>query len=61
MQTDGLVIPGFFNVSNSQNPVRGTNSLEEEKVNSVYGTLDAELFGGFGCYGKKRLGFQPYR
>ena len=46
MQTDGLVIPGFYNVSNSQNPVRGTNSLEEEKVNSVYGTLDAELFGG---------------
>ena len=46
MQTDGLVIPGFYNVSNSQNPLRGTNSLEEEKVNSVYGTLDAELFGG---------------
>ncbi|HEX6227082.1 MAG TPA: SusC/RagA family TonB-linked outer membrane protein [Chryseolinea sp.] len=45
-ETDGLVIPGFFNLSNSENPLRGTNSLEEEKVNSVYGTLDAELFGG---------------
>ena len=44
--TDGLVIPGFYNVSNSENPLRGTNSLEEEKVNSVYGTLDAELWGG---------------
>jgi TonB-linked SusC/RagA family outer membrane protein len=44
--TDGLVIPGFFNLSNSENPLRGRNSLEEEKVNSVYGTLDAELFGG---------------
>jgi TonB-linked SusC/RagA family outer membrane protein len=45
-ETDGLVIPGFFNLSNSQNPLRGENNLIEEKVNSVYGTLDAELFGG---------------
>jgi TonB-linked SusC/RagA family outer membrane protein len=45
-ETDGLVIPGFFNLSNSENPLRGRNSIEEEKVNSVYGTLDAELFGG---------------
>ncbi len=45
-ETDGLVIPGFFNLSNSENPLRGSNLLEEEKVNSVYGTLDAELFGG---------------
>lgn len=44
--TDGLVIPGFFNLSNSENPLRGRNFIEEEKVNSVYGTLDAELFGG---------------
>jgi hypothetical protein len=45
-ETDGLVIPGFFNLSNSENPLRGQNLLEEEKVNSIYGTLDAELFGG---------------
>lgn len=45
-ETDGLVIPGFFNLSNSENPLRGSNLLEEEKVNSVYGTLDAEVFGG---------------
>jgi TonB-linked SusC/RagA family outer membrane protein len=45
-QTDGLVIPGFFNLSNSENPLRGMNRIEEEKVNSIYGTLDAELFGG---------------
>ena len=44
--TDGLVIPGFFNLSNSENPLRGKNFIEEEKVNSVYGTLDAEFFGG---------------
>ena len=45
-ETDGLVIPGFFNLSNSANPLRGRNSIEQEKVNSIYGTLDFELFGG---------------
>lgn len=44
--TDGLVVPGFFNLSNSMNPLRGSNSHEEQKVNSVYGTLDLEFFGG---------------
>ena len=44
--TDGLVIPGFYNLSNSQKPLRGSNSLEEEKVNSVYGTVDLEFFHG---------------
>jgi TonB-linked SusC/RagA family outer membrane protein len=44
--TDGLAVPEFYNLSNSKNPLRGTNSQEEQKVNSVYGTLDAEFFGG---------------
>jgi TonB-linked SusC/RagA family outer membrane protein len=44
--TDGLVIPGFYNLSNSANPLRGTNAFQEEKVNSVYGTLDLELYNG---------------
>ena len=42
--TDGLVIPGFYNLSNKQNPLQGGNSEEEEKVNSVYGTLDFEFW-----------------
>jgi TonB-linked SusC/RagA family outer membrane protein len=44
--TDGLIVPEFFNLSNSANPLRGRNSMEEQKVNSVYGTLDFEFFGG---------------
>ena len=44
--TDGLKIPGFYNISNSNNPLQGENFSQEEKVNSIYGTLDAEFFGG---------------
>jgi TonB-linked SusC/RagA family outer membrane protein len=44
--TDGLVVPEFYNLSNSANPLRGANAHEEEKVNSIYGTLDLEFFGG---------------
>ncbi len=46
IETDGLSAPGLFNVSNSSNPLRGSNSLEEEKVNSLFGTIDLELFNG---------------
>jgi TonB-linked SusC/RagA family outer membrane protein len=42
--TDGLVIPDFYNLSNSKKPLIGTNEIQEEKVNSVYGTLDLEIF-----------------
>lgn len=42
--TDGLVIPEFYNLSNSKKPLIGTNEEQEELVNSFYGTLDLELF-----------------
>jgi TonB-linked SusC/RagA family outer membrane protein len=42
--TDGLVIPGFYNLSNSKKPLFGTNEIQEELVNSVYGTVDLEVF-----------------
>ncbi len=53
--TDGLVVPEFYNLSNSANPLRGRNSQEEQKVNSLYGTLDLEFFGGvfLGVTGRK--------
>jgi len=44
--TDGLSVPGFFNMNNSTNPVKGYNNIQEEKVNSVYGTLDVDLLNG---------------
>lgn len=45
-RTDGLVVPEFYNLSNSMNPLRGKNTHQESKVNSIYGTLDFEFFGG---------------
>jgi len=43
VNTDGLVVPGFYNLSNSVNALTGTNRSEEEKVNSLYATLDFEI------------------
>ncbi|MFD2874238.1 SusC/RagA family TonB-linked outer membrane protein [Mucilaginibacter ximonensis] len=42
-ETDGLTIPGFYNLSNSTNPVIATNALEERRTSSVYGVLDLEF------------------
>jgi TonB-linked SusC/RagA family outer membrane protein len=44
--TDGLVIPGFYNLSNSANPLRGSNRNLEERVSSAFGTLDLEIYNG---------------
>ena len=43
INTDGLNVPGFYNLSNSINPLTGENREEEQKINSVYGTLDFEF------------------
>ncbi|GAA0524316.1 SusC/RagA family TonB-linked outer membrane protein [Chitinophaga japonensis] len=45
--TDGLTIPGFYNLGNSTNPVQGTNGLEERRTSSVYGFVDMEFLGAF--------------
>jgi TonB-linked SusC/RagA family outer membrane protein len=47
VNTDGLTIPGFYNISNSANPVQGENTIEEQRKNSLYGVIDLELFGAF--------------
>jgi TonB-linked SusC/RagA family outer membrane protein len=41
--TDGLTIPGFYNLSNSTNPVTATNAVEERRTSGVYGVLDLEF------------------
>jgi len=41
--TDGLVVPGFYNLSNSINALAGSNRSEAEKVNSLYATVDIEI------------------
>lgn len=43
VNTDGLVVPGFYQLSNSINPLQGSNRLEDEKVNSLYATIDVEF------------------
>ncbi|SDG58042.1 TonB-linked outer membrane protein, SusC/RagA family [Pedobacter terrae] len=41
--TDGLTIPGFYNLSNSANPLQGSNFVEERRTSSVYAILDLEF------------------
>jgi TonB-linked SusC/RagA family outer membrane protein len=41
--SDGLTLPGFYNLSNSINPLNGSNWNGEEQVNSMYATLDLEM------------------
>lgn len=46
-KTDGLTIPGFYNLSNSTNPVTANNFLEERRTASVYALADLELYRAF--------------
>lgn len=43
MNTDGLAIPNFYNVANSEQPLTGSNRLTREQINSVFGTVDFEF------------------
>lgn len=45
--TDGLTIPGFYNLSNSANPIQGINTIEERRTGSIYGFVDMEFLGAF--------------
>ena len=40
--TDGLTIPGFYNLGNSTNPLKASNILNESRLESVYGMIDVE-------------------
>lgn len=41
--TDGLTIPGFYNLSNSASPVQASNATEQRRTSSVYGVVDLEF------------------
>ncbi|MCH7410328.1 SusC/RagA family TonB-linked outer membrane protein [Belliella sp. DSM 111904] len=43
LNTDGLAIPNFYNVANSEQPLSGSNRLTREQINSVFGTVDFEF------------------
>ena len=42
--TDGLIIPGVFNMGNSMNAVKAANSLNEKAIESVYASVNLDLF-----------------
>jgi len=42
--TDGLIVPGIYNMGNSQGPVMATNYLEEKATSSVYATATLDGF-----------------
>lgn len=45
--TDGLTIPGFYNVSNSTNPLQSVSTIRQQKTNSLYASADLEFFRSF--------------
>ncbi len=45
--TDGLIVPDVHNLGNSKGPVTATNYLEKKAVNSVYGTIEFDLYNAF--------------
>ncbi|RZK90762.1 MAG: TonB-dependent receptor, partial [Pedobacter sp.] len=52
--TDGLTIPGFYNLSNSASPIQGTNFIEERRTSSVYAVLDLEFLNAIYLTGTGR-------
>lgn len=42
--TDGLSIPGQYYLSNSINPITGSNYLGQKQINSLYSNLDLEMY-----------------
>lgn len=44
--TDGLIVPGVYNMGNSLNPVSATNSMNEKAIESIYGSVNLDLLDG---------------
>lgn len=42
--TDGLIVPRVYNLGNSLNPVSATNAMNEKAIESVYGSLNMDLW-----------------
>ncbi|RAJ04037.1 TonB-linked SusC/RagA family outer membrane protein [Chitinophaga skermanii] len=45
--TDGLTIPGIYNLSNSAKPVTARNIIQEDRTFSYYGFVDFEFYKAF--------------
>ena len=42
--TDGLIVPKVYNMGNSLNPVSATNSMNEKAIESIYASVNIDLF-----------------
>ena len=42
--TDGLIVPGLYNMGNSQGPTNATNVLRKREVHSVYGSANIDFY-----------------
>lgn len=42
--TDGLIIPRTYNMGNSQGPVMATNSISRKQINSLYASVNLDLY-----------------
>jgi TonB-linked SusC/RagA family outer membrane protein len=41
--TDGLTVPGYYNLSNTIGPLKATNNYQERRTTSAYGMVDLEV------------------
>ncbi|MDR0938019.1 MAG: SusC/RagA family TonB-linked outer membrane protein [Mediterranea sp.] len=44
MSTDGLIIPGLYNMGNSQGPLIGDNEYVEKEIRSLYATAGLDFY-----------------
>lgn len=45
--TDGLTVPGVYNLGNSTGPVSAQNKVYKKAVNSVYGSVELDVYNAF--------------
>lgn len=45
--TDGLTVPGVYNLGNSTGPVTATNYLQKKAVNGVYAAVEVDFYNTF--------------
>lgn len=42
--TDGLTVPGLYNMSNSQGPTNATNKIRNKEIHSIYGSANVDFY-----------------
>lgn len=42
--TDGLIVPQVYSLNNSQGPINATNLLNKKAINSIYGSVNFDIY-----------------